>query len=153
MRYLSVPIHRWLRLVWVKSGHCVSNGRRELERGEPTKARRAPTGSHESETALGPAASASGLTWLSSTLYGQPASTRPLSCELPVESELEDVDAEHGLTAVVEVVLLVVLGHGHLVLLVPRLLLLQFLGLLQRTTTTTSPVETGCLQHALQTTT
>ncbi len=49
----------------------------------------------------------------------------------PVESELKDVDSEHGFAAVAEVLFFVFLGHGDLVLLVPRLFLLQFLCFLR----------------------
>lgn len=49
----------------------------------------------------------------------------------PVEPLLQDADAEHGLRAVAQVQVLVLRGQGHLVLLVPLLLLLQLLGLLR----------------------
>ena len=52
----------------------------------------------------------------------------------PVETQLQDVDAEHGVAAVVQVLVLVVLLHVHLVLLVPALLLLQLVALLKATT-------------------
>lgn len=49
----------------------------------------------------------------------------------PVEPLLQDADAEHGLRAVTQVPVFVLGRQGHLVLLVPLLLLLQLLGLLQ----------------------
>ena len=60
---------------------------------------------------------------------------------IPVEPELEDVDPEHGLGAVRQVLLLIVFLHGYLVLLVPRLLLLQLLRLLHTASQTRVNIE------------
>lgn len=49
---------------------------------------------------------------------------------LPIEPLFQDADAEHGLRTVAQVQVFVLRRQGHLVLLVPLLLLLQFLSLL-----------------------
>lgn len=48
----------------------------------------------------------------------------------PIEPLFEDADAEHGLRAVTQVRVFILSCQGHLVLLVPLLLLLQLLSLL-----------------------
>lgn len=48
----------------------------------------------------------------------------------PIEPLFQDADAEHGLRAITQVQVFILRGQGHLVLLVPLLLLLQLLGLL-----------------------
>lgn len=53
-----------------------------------------------------------------------------LLCPSPAEPLLQDADAEHGLRAVTQVQVLVLRCQGHLIFLVPLLLLLQLLGLL-----------------------
>ena len=55
---------------------------------------------------------------------------RVFLADWPCESEIQDVDPEDGLLTVGQVFLLVLLPHGHLVLLVPGLLLLQLLTFL-----------------------
>lgn len=56
----------------------------------------------------------------------------PLSSSVssPIEPLLHDADAEHGLRAVTQVQVFILGRQGHLVLLIPLLLLLQLLGLL-----------------------
>lgn len=49
---------------------------------------------------------------------------------LPIEPLFQDADTEHGLRAVTQVQVFVLSRQGHLVLLIPLLLLLQLLGLL-----------------------
>lgn len=51
---------------------------------------------------------------------------------IPNESHFENVDPEHGVRAVGEVIVLVLIGHSEIVLLVPQLLLLQLLCLLNK---------------------
>lgn len=48
----------------------------------------------------------------------------------PIEPLLQDADSEHGLRAVTQVQVFILWRQGHLVLLIPLLLLLQLLGLL-----------------------
>lgn len=48
------------------------------------------------------------------------------------ESHFENVDPEHGVGAVGEVIVLVLIGHSEIVLLVTQLLLLQLLCLLNK---------------------
>lgn len=52
------------------------------------------------------------------------------SAPSPIKPLFQDADAEHGLRAVTQVQVFVLSRQGHLVLLVPLLLLLQLLGLL-----------------------
>lgn len=67
----------------------------------------------------------------------------------PVEPLLQDADAEHGLRAVTQIQVLVLDRQGHLVLLVPLLLLLQLLGLLRAWGAESRGVDEGrpCYRH------
>lgn len=66
------------------------------------------------------------------TLVFQPSSGSPSGSPAPspIEPLFQDADAEHGLRTVTQVQVFILGCQGHLVFLVPLLLLLQLLGLL-----------------------